>query len=191
ARTRSRSARHSSAPAFAATSSSAASAPSAGSRSSCRATTTSVSAVRRPPGRRAPEGHPFCRVAGESHDEPASRLRVSRRSRGWRVALLMVATLLAATGEGRSAEVSADPTAGALARRRPFESAARRATAFRTLPASDQVPGADPVAIRHLAGAPLLVGLLRGRSRLVLLDENLREIQRLPTPPAPSGLAVT
>jgi hypothetical protein len=116
---------------------------------------------------------------------------VTRGRRGWRIALLAVVTLLVGAGEGRADDASNDPTADALGRLRAFESAERRATDFRTLPAYDQVTGPDPVAIRHLAGKPLLVGLLRGRSALVLLDEDLRELQRLATPPAPSGLVVT
>ena len=78
-----------------------------------------------------------------------------------------------------------------LQRLRAFETARRDATDFRTLPSSDLATGPDPVAIRQLPGKSLLVGLLRGSSALVLLDEQLREVQRLATPRAPSGMAVS
>ena len=47
------------------------------------------------------------------------------------------------------------------------------------------------MAVERLPGAALFVGLLRGRSAIVLLDADLREIQRLDAPASPTGLAVS
>jgi hypothetical protein len=103
-----------------------------------------------------------------------------------RHAPVLAATVLIIASGAVHAE-SDDP----LQRLRAFETARRDATDFRTLPASDLATGPDPVAIRPLPGKPLLVGLLRGSSALVLLDEQLREVQRMPTLGAPSGMAVS
>ena len=72
-------------------------------------------------------------------------------------------------GTGRDRAGPPDPHADALARLRAFETARRDQTDFRTLPTSDEILGPDPVAIRRLPGSPLLVGVLRGRSAVVLL----------------------
>lgn len=72
-----------------------------------------------------------------------------------------------------------------------FETARRDQTDFRTLPTSDEVLGPDPVAVRRLPGSPRLVGLLRGRSAVVLLDAELRELDRAAAPASPTGLAVS
>lgn len=84
-----------------------------------------------------------------------------------------------------------DPSIAARERLRGFEAARRQATDFRTLPTSDEVMGPDPVAIRRLPGTSLLVGLLRGRSAIVLLDGQLHERDRLDAPASPTGLAVS
>ena len=84
-------------------------------------------------------------------------------------------------------EVHADD---GLAPLREFEQARRSAADFAHLPPSNTVTGADPIAIRALPAASLLVGLLRGRDALVVLDTSLREIQRLAAPASPTGLAV-
>jgi hypothetical protein len=84
-----------------------------------------------------------------------------------------------------------DPPLAALERLRTFEAARREGTDFRALPTSDEVMGPDPVAIQPLPGGRLLVGLLRGRSAVVLLDEELHELARLDAPRSPTGLAVS
>jgi hypothetical protein len=51
--------------------------------------------------------------------------------------------------------------------------------------------GADPWALRRLAlPARGWVGILRGRSAIVLLDDELKELARAPTPRSPTGLAI-
>ena len=97
-------------------------------------------------------------------------------------AVLAAAVLIIASGAVRAG--GDDP----LQRLRAFETARRNATDFRTLPGSDLATGPDPVAIRAVPDKPLLIGLLRGSSALVLLDEQLREVQRVSAPRAPSGI---
>src|SRR5262249_33175714 len=58
-------------------------------------------------------------------------------------------------------------------------------------PAPARPPGPARAGTRAVPGTPLLVGLLRGSAALVLLDQQLREVQRVSTPRAPSGLAVS
>lgn len=48
--------------------------------------------------------------------------------------------------------------------------------------------GADPWAVRRVPGG--WVGVLRGRSAVVLLDEDLHEVARVPAPRSPSGIAI-
>lgn len=74
---------------------------------------------------------------------------------------------------------------------RAFEAEQRAQTNFTTLPPSDQVFGADPYAIAPLGDGRRLVSILRGRDEIVVLDAALREVQRLPAPRSPSGLAVS
>jgi hypothetical protein len=71
---------------------------------------------------------------------------------------------------------------------RPFEAETRRAFDFAKPPSAETGLGADPWAIRRVASG--WVGILRGRSALVLLDEELRELARVPCPRSPTGLAL-
>lgn len=71
---------------------------------------------------------------------------------------------------------------------RPFEEETRRAFDFAKPPSAETGLGADPWAIRRVASG--WVGILRGRSALVLLDEELRELARVPCPRSPTGLAL-
>jgi hypothetical protein len=112
---------------------------------------------------------------------------VSTRRRWGAVALLAGAVLVARGARG--GEI-ADPS-DAVERLRAFEADRRASTDVRSLPPSDVATGPDPVAIQRVPGLPLLVGVLRGRSALVLLDEELHEIQRVKAPRAASSLAVT
>lgn len=112
----------------------------------------------------------------------------------WLVAIAAAAACAAChRGDGEApAEAAADP----LAPLHAFEEERRGAVDFARLPPSDRALGADPIAIRALpaasaGGAARFVGILRGRDAVVLLDERLAELGRLPAPALPSGLAVT
>lgn len=74
---------------------------------------------------------------------------------------------------------------------RAFEAERRSQTNFATLPPSDQVLGADPYAIAPLENGQRFVSILRGRDAIVVLDAALKEVQRLPAPRSPTGLAVS
>ena len=71
---------------------------------------------------------------------------------------------------------------------RPYEEETRRAFDFAKPPSAEMGLGPDPWALRRVPGG--WVGILRGRSAIVLLDEELRELARLPAPRSPTGLAV-
>jgi hypothetical protein len=77
-----------------------------------------------------------------------------------------------------------------LATLREEETALRARTDFATLPPSSRSFGANPYALSGLPGSEGFVGILRGDSRLVLLDAALAERSALPTAPSPSSLAV-
>ncbi|HEY1537578.1 MAG TPA: c-type cytochrome [Polyangiaceae bacterium] len=79
-----------------------------------------------------------------------------------------------------------DPVDAARARLEQFEVQRRSATDFAHLPPANLTHGADPYALARL-DARHLVGVLRGASALVLLDDELRELQRIELP----GSAVT
>lgn len=72
---------------------------------------------------------------------------------------------------------------------RSFEDERRRATSFVTQPVQDRAFCADPYGIVALPDGHY-AGILRGRDALVLLDANLRELARVPTPRAPSAIAL-
>jgi len=75
---------------------------------------------------------------------------------------------------------------------RDFENVARARTNFSHATTSDVAFGPDPYVVRHTKSgdATPIVGLLRGRSALVQLDPALREVDRVPTPSSPTGLAI-
>ena len=79
----------------------------------------------------------------------------------------------------------ADP----IAMLQPFEAETRRTFDLAKPPSAETGLGADPWALRHVPGG--FVGILRGRAAVVLLDEELRELARLPAPRSPTGLALT
>ena len=115
--------------------------------------------------------------------------------RALRIGLAAVATacssragLDAAKGDGGVG--AATPTApDPIAELRPFEAATRSAFDFVSPPSAETGLGPDPWAVRRVGTG--WVGILRGRSAVVLLDDDLREVDRLPAPRSPTGLAVT
>ncbi|HWP08043.1 MAG TPA: hypothetical protein VNN72_20005 [Polyangiaceae bacterium] len=124
---------------------------------------------------------------------------------GWLslVAAVAVLTLVSCRGESprrdgsRAAAPSAPPPKtddavidAALTTLRHEETALRARTDFATLPPSSRSLGANPYALAALPGSGGFVGILRGDSRLVLLDAELSERSALPTAPSPSALAV-
>jgi hypothetical protein len=85
---------------------------------------------------------------------------------------------------------------------REFEAMRRASADFAHRPASDTTFGADPYALVRLplspepstssaSGSPRFVGVLRGASAVVLLDEALHERSRLDAPASPSAIAVS
>ena len=144
-----------------------------------------------PPGRgrrRLAARHPH-RVAGERGRRDGQSARVTR----WRRWVAGFAAATVAMACGADAPERADPAAaiaGALERLRAFETTRRSATDFRTLPPAELATGPDPIAIRRMPGQSRLLGLLRGRAALVLLDEELHEMARVRAPDLPTGLAI-
>lgn len=74
---------------------------------------------------------------------------------------------------------------------RAVETERRAQTNFATLAPSDQVLGADPYAIAPIGDGKRFVSILRGADAIVVLDASLKELQRLPAPRSPTGLAVS
>jgi cytochrome c peroxidase len=87
-----------------------------------------------------------------------------------------------------SAEPS-DPVSEARARLAQFDEQRRRATDFASLPPANLTHGAEPYALARL-DARHLVGVLRGASALVVLDNELRELGRTPVPGSVVSVAV-
>ena len=79
--------------------------------------------------------------------------------------------------------------AAALATLRSEETTLRAHTDFAALPPSSRSLGANPYALVALPGGRF-AGILRGDSRLVVLDEGLVEVASAVTSPSPSALAV-
>ena len=116
---------------------------------------------------------------------------------------MLVAAALAAACTTRSADATRrEPSSvdastlgpsdtDSIAVLRGFEEETRRAFDFAKPPSAETGMGADPWAVRHLASpARGWVGILRGRSAVVLLDEDLHEIARATAPRSPTGLAI-
>src|SRR5690242_3688608 len=78
----------------------------------------------------------------------------------------------------------------ALATLRQEETALRARTDFATLPPSSRSLGANPYALVARPGSTGFVGILRGDSRLVVLDGALAEQSALAAVPSPSALAI-
>lgn len=96
------------------------------------------------------------------------------------------------TGEAQEARASLPEresvVGSALSELREWEVSTRARTDFATLPTADRVLGPDPYALVPMGER--WVGVLRGSSALVLLDSELREIDRAACPPSPTGIAV-
>jgi hypothetical protein len=81
-----------------------------------------------------------------------------------------------------------------LAPLRSYEATRRAQTDFAHAETSETALGTDPYRILRVDDqrAPVrFVGLLRGRSAIVALDEELRELMRLPAPRSPVSLAAS
>ena len=88
------------------------------------------------------------------------------------------------------AAAAADPSDAVAADLTAFEEARRKVTDFSTLPPWSKLAGADPYRIAPLSISDRrAVGILRGASSIVLLDDSLREEQRLDAPRDTTGLA--
>jgi hypothetical protein len=81
------------------------------------------------------------------------------------------------------------PPPDPLAHLRAFEESRRREARFLETEPQDRSFGADPYDVAALSDGRL-VGILRGRDALVLLSSDLHEVARVPTPRAPSAVAV-
>jgi hypothetical protein len=113
---------------------------------------------------------------------------------------LIVSAVAGGSGQSRSPaaapKVATYPAAtGSVAARlqplRDFEEQRRRARQPGPAAAQPRITGADPYLVRALPGGTRLGSILRGAGELVLLDGDLRVVDRVATPPAPTGLAVT
>lgn len=104
-------------------------------------------------------------------------------------ALLLFACGTRATETAKSDAGPATPP-DPIVELRPYEDETRRAFDFAKPPSAETGLGADPWAVRRIPSTALWVGILRGRSSIVLLDEGLHELARLPAPRSPTGLAI-
>jgi hypothetical protein len=75
-------------------------------------------------------------------------------------------------------------------RLRAFDAAQRTRADFARLPTWDRLSGPEPYVVARAARPSRLVGILRGSDALVVLDEAMHEMQRVPAPAAPVALAV-
>ena len=74
-----------------------------------------------------------------------------------------------------------------IAELRPFETEQRQSLDLAHPPSAETGRGADPWALVSVPSG--YVGVLRGRSAVVLLDGDLREVSRLPAPRSTTGIA--
>jgi hypothetical protein len=94
---------------------------------------------------------------------------------------------------GRRA-VPSDPKeeemARAAERLRKFDADRRNVADFAHLPTWDTISGADPYAIVRVPEKQRFVGILRGADAVVVLDDELRETERLAAPAAPVAVSI-
>jgi len=106
--------------------------------------------------------------------------------------LVLAAGVLAACGRSASrgaARTTAGEAPDPIAQLRPYEEALHREIDLARPPSAETGHGADPWSLVRMPSSRW-VGILRGRSAVVLLDDELRELARAPAPRSPTGLAV-
>ena len=105
---------------------------------------------------------------------------------------LWAAVAVAAGAWRRHAAAVRERAMDACAKRlRDFDESRREASDFARVATWDRQSGADPYLLQEIPGSGFLVGILRGADAVVVLDDRLREVQRLPAPRAPVALAVS
>jgi hypothetical protein len=116
------------------------------------------------------------------------------RALRWAGLLFVVAGLAALVWAWRSrgsvARGQSEEMALVSERLRAFDASRRTGADFAHLPTWDRLSGPEPYAIARVPGSPRLVGILRGDDALVVLDDAMREVQRVSAPSAPVALAV-
>lgn len=123
--------------------------------------------------------------------------RGSARASAWALTIALAGcsepALVPTEAESEPASEPPDPHADAKQRLADFEAEQHATIDLERRPASDHRFGADPVRVIELpaaSGAARFAGLLRGRDRLVLLDDEGATLAELPTVHLPSGLAL-
>src|SRR5262245_11293670 len=107
------------------------------------------------------------------------------------LALWIAAAAGATAWRRHTAAVRERAMAGAAKRLHDFDESRREVTDFARVATWDRQSGADPYLVQEIPGSGFLVGILRGADAVVVLDDRLREVQRLPAPRAPVALAVS
>jgi hypothetical protein len=87
-------------------------------------------------------------------------------------------------------EPHVDEMALVAERLRAFDAVHRLRADFAHLARWDELSGPDPYVVARVPQSPRLVGVLRGDHAVVVLDEALHELQRIPAPAGPVALAV-
>jgi hypothetical protein len=103
---------------------------------------------------------------------------------------IAVAVLVGVALHRRPVEAAPTEADRAAERLRAFETERHRSTDFTKLVPWSESSGPDPYLIRSVPGSSRVVGILRGASALVVLDSQLREVQRIALPTPPAALAV-
>lgn len=103
--------------------------------------------------------------------------------------LLLVGAVITSLAIGCSRSADRAPPPDPLARLRTFEEGRRTTARFLDVPAQDHAFGTDPYDVASLADGRI-AGILRGVDVVVLLDEELHELARVPAPRSPSAIAV-
>lgn len=123
-----------------------------------------------------------------SHSGKASSVRFVRWSRFW-LALLSLSSCSRSQPAPAPSVAPVDSVSAARQRLASFEAEQRRGTDFLRLPPASISHGPDPYALARLDARHSL-GVLRGASALVLLDDALHELSRLALNGAPVSVCV-